>query len=85
MYDILIKNGLVVDGTGKKAFPADVAITKDKIVSIGDLKQETAKKSLTQPEKQSLLGLLIFIPTLTTPFSLTSVAAAVSALVLQPV
>ena len=45
MYDILIKNGLVVDGTGKKAFPADVAITNDKIVSIGDLKQETAKKN----------------------------------------
>ncbi len=33
--DILIKNGHVVDGTGGSWFQADVAITGDKIVSIG--------------------------------------------------
>ncbi len=60
MYDILIKNGLVVDGTGKKAFPADVAITKDKIVSIGDLKQETAKKIIYAAGKAVSPGFIDF-------------------------
>ena len=31
MYDLLIQNGLVIDGTGKPAFPADVAVSGDRI------------------------------------------------------
>ena len=35
MYDLLIKNGLVVDGTGAPRRHADIAITGGKIVEIG--------------------------------------------------
>jgi N-acyl-D-aspartate/D-glutamate deacylase len=34
-HDLVIRNGTVVDGTGKKRFAADVAITAGKIVEIG--------------------------------------------------
>lgn len=37
MYDILIKNGTVVDGTGKKGYPADVAVSKNRIAKIGKI------------------------------------------------
>jgi len=38
MYDLIIKNGTVYDGTGKKPFFADVAIKGNKIAAIGELK-----------------------------------------------
>ena len=34
MYDFIIRNGLVVDGNGKRAFRADVAVKGDKIARI---------------------------------------------------
>ena len=34
MYDILIKNGKIVDGTGIPAYHADVAIVGEKIVAV---------------------------------------------------
>lgn len=37
MLNIKIMNGTVVDGTGKKAFRADVGILDDRIAAIGDL------------------------------------------------
>jgi len=43
MYDILIKNGIVIDGTNKKSFKADIAIKKDKIKKIGYLGKEKSK------------------------------------------
>ena len=39
MYDLIIKNGTVYDGTGKKPFFADVAIKGNKIVAIGELEE----------------------------------------------
>lgn len=36
MYDLIIKNGKIIDGTGKEAYFADVAISDGKIVKIGD-------------------------------------------------
>ena len=45
-FDILILNGTVIDGTGKKGFKADIAIKADKIVEIGDLQKYTAKEVL---------------------------------------
>lgn len=44
MYDVLIKNGTVIDGSGKPMFRADVGIKEDKIAFIGDLSHEAAPK-----------------------------------------
>ncbi|MFN2578222.1 MAG: amidohydrolase family protein [Pyrinomonadaceae bacterium] len=43
-YDIIIRNGRVVDGTGKSAFNNDIAITGDRIVQMGDLRNVPAKR-----------------------------------------
>lgn len=40
MYDIIIKNGTVVDGSGKASFLADIAVRDDVIVKIGELQDE---------------------------------------------
>jgi N-acyl-D-aspartate/D-glutamate deacylase len=42
-YDLLIKNGTVVDGTGAAQYRADVAVTNGKIAEIGKI-TESAKK-----------------------------------------
>ena len=47
-YDLLIKNGLVIDGTGTPGRHADVAITAGKIAEIGrvsDLAKQTIDAS----------------------------------------
>ena len=40
MYDLIIKNGLIYDGTGSAPFAADIAISDEKIVKIGPLDKE---------------------------------------------
>jgi N-acyl-D-amino-acid deacylase len=44
MYDIIIKNGTIIDGTGEKMFPGDVGIKEDKIKEIGNLQNDNAEK-----------------------------------------
>ncbi len=41
-FDLLIQNGYIIDGTGKPAYQADIGITGDKIISIGNLKNAEA-------------------------------------------
>ena len=43
MYDLLIKNGTVVDGTGAPRCHADVAIAGGKIVEIGNVREAPSK------------------------------------------
>ncbi len=45
-FDILIKNGKIVDGTGNPLFEADIGIRDDTIVEIGDLSGKTAMKTI---------------------------------------
>lgn len=44
MFDLIIKNGFIIDGTGREGYFGDVSIDGDRIVKIGDLENETAKK-----------------------------------------
>ena len=37
-YDLVVKNGLVIDGSGRPGYRADVAISGDRIAAIGKLK-----------------------------------------------
>ena len=37
-YDLLIRNGSIIDGSGKKSFKGSIAINADTIAAIGDLK-----------------------------------------------
>ncbi|MHA1829138.1 MAG: N-acyl-D-amino-acid deacylase family protein, partial [Candidatus Heimdallarchaeaceae archaeon] len=46
IYDILIKDGKVIDGTGNIGFYADIGIKKGKILKIGFQLKEKAKKMI---------------------------------------
>ncbi|NLJ87084.1 MAG: D-aminoacylase [Firmicutes bacterium] len=46
MFDIIIEEGQVVDGTGKVSQRADIGIKADKIAAIGDLAHQTANRRL---------------------------------------
>ena len=41
-FDVLIRNGLVIDGSGREGFVADVGLRGDRIARIGDLSDSTA-------------------------------------------
>jgi len=45
-YDTIIRNGMVYDGNGGEPFKADIAINKDTIAFIGDLKNAHAKDEI---------------------------------------
>lgn len=44
MYSLIIKNGMVVDGSGAKPYKADVAVEGNTIVQIGNLENSRAKE-----------------------------------------
>jgi len=45
-FDILVKNGKIIDGTGNPWFYGDIGITGDTIVEIGDLSGKSAAKTI---------------------------------------
>jgi N-acyl-D-amino-acid deacylase len=45
-YDLLIKNGRVLDGTGNPWFPADIAVTNGRIVAVGALANAQATRMI---------------------------------------
>ncbi len=45
-YDVIIRNGRILDGTGNPWYQADVAVQGDRIVKIGDLRGEKAAREI---------------------------------------
>ncbi|HYL62172.1 MAG TPA: D-alanyl-D-alanine carboxypeptidase/D-alanyl-D-alanine-endopeptidase [Candidatus Methylomirabilis sp.] len=45
-YDLIIRNGHILDGTGNPWYSADVAVQGDRIAAIGDLRDAHAKREL---------------------------------------
>src|SRR3989440_1617715 len=45
-YDLIIRNGSVVDGSGSRAFKNDIAIKGDRIARIGNLRGAKAKREI---------------------------------------
>ena len=50
-YDIIIRNGMIYDGSGTPPMVADVAINADTIAFVGDLNGKIGKKNLMQMAK----------------------------------
>ncbi len=46
MLDVLIRNGLIVDGSGAPSFPAAVAVQEGRIVEVGPLDGAQARQSI---------------------------------------
>jgi N-acyl-D-amino-acid deacylase len=46
VFDIVIRNGRVIDGSGRPGIIADIAIKDDRIVRIGDLRAATPKREI---------------------------------------
>jgi len=45
-YDLIIRNGHIIDGTGNPWFAADVATSGDRLAAIGDLREAHAKREI---------------------------------------
>ena len=45
-YDVIIRNGRVIDGTGNPWFLADVALDGDRIAAMGDLRAARAERDI---------------------------------------
>ena len=51
MYDLIIRNGTIYDGSGKEPFEADIGVKNGVISKIGDLKNEVSDKSIDAESK----------------------------------
>ena len=56
--DIIIRNGTIVDGTGKRPYFADIAIIGDKIDYIGNLKGVSAPLEIDAHHKYVTPGFI---------------------------
>ena len=43
MYDLIIKNGTVYDGTGEKPYKSDIGVKDGKIEAIGEINEPSKK------------------------------------------
>jgi N-acyl-D-amino-acid deacylase len=57
-YDLLIRNGRVLDGTGNPWFPADVAVRDGRIVAVGSLAGATASRVIDAAGKYVAPGFI---------------------------
>ena len=44
LHDLVIRNGKIIDGTGKKPFPGDIAIDNGKISAVGIVENQGKKE-----------------------------------------
>lgn len=58
MYSKIIKNGTIIDGTGKPAYRADLAIEGNRIVEIGDLANARAEEIIDAQGKYVAPGFI---------------------------
>jgi N-acyl-D-amino-acid deacylase len=58
MYDIIIKNSQIIDGTGAPMFRGDVGIKENKITKIGDLRNEKAHEEIDAEGKYVCPGFI---------------------------
>lgn len=58
MYDILIKNGTVIDGSGRPMFVSDIAISEDTIVALGDFHDAHAEREIDATGKYIAPGFI---------------------------
>ncbi|MDA1077375.1 MAG: hypothetical protein O3A63_21910 [Proteobacteria bacterium] len=47
-HDLIIRGGLIVDGTGSEPYVGDVAIDKDTIVAVGSVQGSGARESMPE-------------------------------------
>jgi N-acyl-D-aspartate/D-glutamate deacylase len=57
-FDILIRNGRVLDGTGNPWYRADIGITGDRIRAMGSLGNATAKTVIDAGDRYVTPGLI---------------------------
>jgi N-acyl-D-amino-acid deacylase len=57
-YDLLIRGGTVLDGTGQEAFVADVAVRDDRIAAIGDLTDVSAGRIIDATNRRVAPGFI---------------------------
>jgi len=58
MYDIIIKNGTIIDGSGQPMFRADVGIQEGIITHVGDLQNEHAETEIDATKKYVTPGFI---------------------------
>ena len=58
MYDLLFKNGLLIDGSGAPAFQADIALHQSRIAAIGDLGDSPARQTIDANGRYICPGLI---------------------------
>ena len=58
MFDLIIKNGMLIDGTGADAYQADLAVADGKIAKIGDCSTDEAKQVIDASGKTLTPGFI---------------------------
>lgn len=58
MFDIVIKDGLIIDGTGRESFQGDIGIIKDKITKIGKIDSSQGKTIIDAKDKLVVPGII---------------------------
>jgi len=58
MFDVIIKNGIIIDGTGKSMQDADIGIKDGEIVEIGDLENEKSEREIDAMGKYVVPGFI---------------------------